>query len=244
MDWLRSQMKGTEIIRSAARISLPLTVLTAVHSRASKRPKAFSALTRSAFWALRQIGLFVRSVIRLYLPAPLGSTIVTRFFATMGALTPERSFLPPSVVPEFTSHRLPSIQSPTTPNSPPDAIHSLHAVGLFCLGFTFRSQARQSPWPNRVHCPLLTAVLCYRLLVPFPLLSTRGYRPDAVTFRYWPAVSARSGLSPLCPCALFGARAAIDYRDDWPRTGTGATGRACSKTWQRGLCCLSWSSEG
>ena len=45
--------------------------------------------------------------------------------------------------------------------------------------------------------------LCYGLVVHFQLLSTRGYRPGAVTFSYWLTVSARSGtFTLLFQCAL------------------------------------------
>ena len=53
---------------------------------------------------------------------------------------------------------------------------------------------------------------CYGLVVRFPLLSTRGFRPDAVTFSYWPSVSARQGLAPCCSDALSGARAPASSR--------------------------------
>jgi hypothetical protein len=38
---------------------------------------------------------------------------------------------------------------------------------------------------------------CYGLVVHFQLLSTRGYRPDAVTFGYWPSVKAKPGTFTL-----------------------------------------------
>ena len=55
----------------------------------------------------------------------------------------------------------------------------------FVRASLFRSQARQNRRPNRVHMSLCIET-CYGLLVHFQLLSTRGYRPGAVTFSYWP----------------------------------------------------------
>ncbi len=55
----------------------------------------------------------------------------------------------------------------------------------FVRASPLRSQARQNRRPNRVHLSLCIET-CYGLFVQFQLLSTRGYRPGAVTFSYWP----------------------------------------------------------
>ena len=92
MDWLKLRMKSIEDIRFAARAFARLTALAAVHSSLFNPSKAFSASTRSAFGALRRLGLFDGSFTLLYLPTSLGSTGISRFFATTNALTPTDSF--------------------------------------------------------------------------------------------------------------------------------------------------------
>ena len=53
---------------------------------------------------------------------------------------------------------------------------------------------------------------CYRLVVRFPLLSTRGSRPDAVTFSYWPySVGQVRDLHPAVP-----VRSQAHKRRAWP----------------------------
>ena len=48
-----------------------------------------------------------------------------------------------------------------------------------------RSQARQNRRPNRVPRSLCVETCC-ELVVHCPLLATRGYRPGAASFPYWP----------------------------------------------------------
>jgi hypothetical protein len=207
IDWLRLQTKGIEFVLSAARAIAPLTAFTAVHSRVRKQPKAFTAPARSAFWALCRFGLFVRSLTQLYLPTSLGSTIITRFFATTDALTPAGSLLAAHRgslihVTQISRHsvsnhpRLSLGRFPLPPRRWPILFGLRHS-----LASSPESQAESSSLSRRLRRRR------YGLPVPFLLLSTRGYGPDAVSFRYWPSVSARSGLSPLYPSALSGARA-------------------------------------
>ena len=90
---------------------------------------------------------------RFHLPTPLGSTVVTRFLATMGALTPALLLPAPGQVSLITDHALPDIQSPPTPCAPVPAM--LLAPGRLCLRFAWAaiggssdfahySQSRQS----------------------------------------------------------------------------------------------------
>ena len=128
------------------------------------------------------------------------------FIATMSALTParRRGFLARSaprreggtLMPFFLlrragllASRLPSLRnlpSPTTPLPPMTALSPNRSASwascvytqLTGLGFAFRSQARQTAWPNRV-------CLRYGRLRRLPLLPTPPHG-DAVTFGYRP----------------------------------------------------------
>src|SRR5438445_7849224 len=55
---------------------------------------------------------------RFHFPTPLGSTVVTRFIATMGALTPALLLPAPRQVSLITERAFPDIPSPTTPCAP------------------------------------------------------------------------------------------------------------------------------
>src|ERR1044071_1641462 len=128
---------------------------------------------------------------RFHLPAPLGSTVVTRFLATMGTLTPVLLRRAPGQVSLLTELALPDIHSPPTPCAP--ALAMLLAPGRLglCFGllpisgasdFVHCSQSRQSHVAvSSSSCRLFAACRLYRLSVHFQLLSTSP-RGDAVTF--------------------------------------------------------------
>lgn len=121
------------------------------------------------------------------LPTSLGSTIITRFFATTDALTPAGPFV--------ITHRGSLIHVTRT---------SHHSVSNHLRFSTRRVPlpqrwphyfVRASPWTRRLArtadrieftLSAHTGGHRYGLVVHFQLLSTRGYRPDAVTFSYWP----------------------------------------------------------
>ena len=121
-----------------------------------------------------------------HVPTSLGSTVVTRFPATTDALTPAGPFL--------AAHRGSLIHVTRT---------SGHSVSNHLRCSTRRVPlpqrwppyfVRASPFSSRLASTadrieftrLCLSRHCYGLVVRFPLLSTRGYRPDAVTFSYWP----------------------------------------------------------
>ena len=89
---------------------------------------------------------------RLHLPAPLGSTVISRFIATTGTLTPAP--LPPTQVSLVAQRALPDIPSPTTPCAPVFRQCFLFRAGLapdslwFAIGgssdFAHYSQSHQS----------------------------------------------------------------------------------------------------
>src|SRR6266513_2588466 len=90
---------------------------------------------------------------RFHFPTPLGSTVATRFVATMGALTPTLLLPAPGQVSLITGHALPDIQSPTTPCAPVPAmllapVRLGHRLAWEAIGgssdFVHDSQSRQS----------------------------------------------------------------------------------------------------
>jgi len=243
MDWLRRRTKGTEIILSAAQALAPLTVFAAVHSRVFIPPKAFSAPARSALRALRRLSLFVGWITPLYLPTSLGSTIITRFLATTDALTPVDSFV--------AAHRG-SLLHATRTSDHSVSNHLRFSTSRFPLTPRWQHHfVGASPFPSglaktadRIEFTLPSGHggRCYGLVVHVQLLSTRGYSPDAVTFSYWPSVSARSGLSPLCSDTLAGALGRVAPRV--PRLWRGyhlrnfrstKLSRICEKVWYHHL---------
>jgi hypothetical protein len=126
---------------------------------------------------------WVTALFTGHLPTSLRSTVVTRFLATTDALTPAG--------PWIVAHRGSLIYCSRTSDHavsnhlwPASSRHPLprRCRSYFVPGFAFSTQARPSHRPNRVHEGWHPS---YGLVVRFPLLSTRGYRPDAVTFSYW-----------------------------------------------------------
>ena len=119
-----------------------------------------------------------------HLPTSLCSTVVTRFLATTDALTPADPFFVVcrgSLIycSRTSDHAVSNHLWLASSRDPlPQRCRS-----YFVPGFAFPTQARPSHRPNRVHKGWHPS---YGLVVRFPLLSTRGYRPDAVTFSYWP----------------------------------------------------------
>ena len=91
---------------------------------------------------------------RLHLPVPLGSTVVTRFLATTGTLTPAPLLPAPKQVSLIHEPALPDIPSPSTPCAPVSRPCSLLRAGLapdslaWAIGgssdFALYSQSRQS----------------------------------------------------------------------------------------------------
>jgi len=121
------------------------------------------------------------------LPTFLRSTVVTRFFATTNALTPAD--------PLVTAYRGSLIHVTRT---------SYHSVSNH-LRLSTRRVPLPQRWPlyfvraspcarklartaDRIEFTLAVPSdgPCYGLVVHFQLLSTRGFRPDAVAFSYWP----------------------------------------------------------
>lgn len=121
-----------------------------------------------------------------HVPTPLGSTIITRFSATTGALTPTGPFaagrgslihVTRTSVHSISNHLRTSASRVPLPQ---------RWQRYFVMGFVVAMPTRQFRRPKRVHCVPTLGNRCYGLLVHFQLLSTRGYCPGAVTFNFWP----------------------------------------------------------
>ena len=122
-----------------------------------------------------------------HVPTSLRSTVVTRFCATTDALTPTGPFV--------AAGRGSLIHVPLT-SDPAVSNHLRFSAGrvplpqrrqhYFVRASPFRSQARQNRRPNRVHSVAVRPPRRYGRVVLLPMLSTRGYGPDAVSFGYWP----------------------------------------------------------
>jgi len=121
-----------------------------------------------------------------HVPAPLRSTVITRFFATTRALTPAGPFATDRGslihVTRTSEHSISNHLRTSTSRVP----LPLRWQPYFVVGFAGAMPARQFRRPNRVHFVPFTGNRRYGLLVHFRLLSTRGYGPGAVTFNYWP----------------------------------------------------------
>jgi hypothetical protein len=185
---------------------LPLVELGPGGSPPLRRAQPFGTTSALARWP---------SFVRWHcLPTSLRSTVVTRFLATTDALTPTG--------PWFIACRGSLIHVTRT---------SHHSVSNH-LRFSTRRVPLPQRWPlyfvraspcdcklartaDRIEFTLAapTDGPCYGLVVHFQLLSTRGYRPDAVTFSYWPysvgqvrdfhpAVLVRSQAHNRAPLAL------------------------------------------
>lgn len=120
-----------------------------------------------------------------HVPVPLRSAVVTRLSATTRTLTPTSPFAASRGslihVTRTSKHSISNHLRLSARRAPLPLRWPLY----FVRASPFRSQARQNRRPNRVHLSLCIETR-YGLFVHFQLLSTRGCRPGAVTFRYWP----------------------------------------------------------
>src|SRR5256885_6155060 len=111
---------------------------------------------------------------RFHFPTPLGSTVVTRFIATMGALTPALLLPAPRQVSLITERAFPDIPSPTTPCAPVFRRYFLFRAGLapdsLCLAIGGSSGF--SPWSESHHPHQAASRLCRAGLTRPPVLPT------------------------------------------------------------------------
>ena len=129
---------------------------------------------------------WVQSVGDHHVPTSLRSTVVTRFFATTDTLTPAGPFLAARRgslihVTRTSNHSVSNHLRCSTRRVPLPQRWPLYFVRASPFSSRLASTADRIEFTH-----LCVSRHCYGLVVRFPLLSTRGCRPDAVTFCYWP----------------------------------------------------------
>ena len=188
---------------------------------------------------------------RFHFPTPLGSTVVTRFIATMGALTPALLLPAPRQVSLITERAFPDIPSPTTPCAPVFRRYFLFRAGLapdsLCLAiggssdFAQWSQSHQSHQAVSSLCRgRMTRPSVLRTIFSFPVAL---HIPSAVCsyFQLVAGSSATEGLSPSHARSLSSAR---------PRPVPGRSGlitltaRIFSNTRRLHTCCARGTGRG
>ena len=137
------------------------------------------------------------------LPPPLGSTIITRFVAPTGALTPADLF--PTVhrgsLIHVTLTSCPAISNHLDPSSSRDPLPQRGGLSFVWTSSFLRRLVTDT---GRIEFPVRRTLPSRRSgrEVFFPWLSTRGYRPDAVTFRDWPFSVGQVGIE-ICQEVVF-----------------------------------------
>ncbi len=189
MDWLRHSTPGLGRSRTSRVGSRPAHLFyrrSTVRSASNSRPGFPAHPGAQPCGTTRTLVGGSPLVAQHHVPVPLRSTVVTRFVATTRTLTPAGPFAASRGslihVTRTSDHSISNHLRFSTRRVPlPQRWRH-----YFVRTSPFRSQARQNRRPNRVHCRLPKEARRYGLVVHFQLLSTRGYGPGAVTFRYWP----------------------------------------------------------
>jgi hypothetical protein len=189
MNWLRHSTQGFGGVAPAAQAYSPAHPASAGRSTVSSpsypKPGVPGQPSAQPRGTTRPLVRWGSHVVQHHVPAPLRSTIITRFCATTRALTPTGPFATSRGslihVTRTSKHSISNHLRFSSRRAPLPQRWPLY----FVRASPFRSQARQNRRPNRVHRSLCIET-CYGLFVHFQLLSTRGYRPDAVTFSYRP----------------------------------------------------------
>ena len=165
-----------------------------------------------------------------HVPTSLGSTVVTRFFATTDALTPTGPFIATSrgslihvtqtADHSVSNHLRSSARRVPLPQRWPH---------YFVRASPLRSQARQNRRPNRVHFVLRSRRTMLRTDRSLPVALHPGISPRCSYFPFL-ALQCRpgQGLSPCCPSALSGARARNLFRFNTRRTSENRNGLKCA----------------
>ena len=189
MNWLRHSTQGFRRSRTS-RVGLRPSHLDSrrsiVGSASVARLGLPSRPCAQPRGTTRTLAGWLTDAAQHHIPALLGSTIVTRFFATTRAPTPTGPFATSRgslIHITRTSKHSVSNHLRTSASRDPLPLRWQHD---FVLGFATAMQARQFRRPKRVHFVPCMGNRRYGLLVHFQLLSTRGCCPGAVTFNYWP----------------------------------------------------------
>ena len=226
MDWLRHSTQGFRKSRTSRTGSRPAhLVLRRSTVGSASNPKPGSPVHPGAqpCGTTRTLVGWNPNGAQHHVPVPLRSTVITRFFATTRTLTPTGPLATGRgsliYVTRTSEHSISNHLRSSTRRDPLPQRWPLY----FVRASPFRSQARQNRRPNRVHLVPHRGP-CYGLFVHFQLLSTRGYRPGAVTFSYWPYSVGQVGDS----------HPAVQVRSqahERARPGRRSTRRASNASW-------------
>ncbi len=188
MDWLRHSTPGFGRVAPAAQAPGPAHLFrrrSTVRSPSPPKPGVPVQPSAQPCGTPRPLVRWGSNVVEHPVPVPLRSTVVTRFPATTRTLTPTGPLAPSRGslihVTRTSKHSISNHLRFSARRAPLPLRWPLY----FVRASPFRSQARQNRRPNRVHLSRCIET-CYGLFVHFQLLSTRGCRPGAVTFSYWP----------------------------------------------------------
>ena len=189
MNWLRHSTQGFRRSRTSRAGSRPAHLdsrrFTAGLASAPRQGVSLHPCAQPC-GTTRTLAGWMADTAQHHVPAPLGSTIIARFFATTRALTPTGPFATGRGslihVARTSEHSISKHLRASASRVP----LPLRWQPYFVMGFAGLMPARQSRRPNRVHFVPHIGGRRYGLLVHFQLLSTRGYCPGAVTFNYWP----------------------------------------------------------
>lgn len=153
---------------------------------------------------------------RFHLPAPLGSTVITRFVATTGTLTPALLLPAPGQVSLITEPAFPDIPSPATPCAPILRPCSLFRTGLatdlLCVAiggssdFALCSQSRQSHKAVSSLCRGPSGPSVLRTILSFPV-ALHALSPGRSYFQLVAGSTATEGLPPSYARSFSSARA-------------------------------------
>ena len=188
MDWLRHSTQGFQK-RRTSRVGLRPAHLfsrrSTVRSARNLKPGLPAHPGAQPCGTTRTLLRCSSHDAQHHVPVPLRSAVVTRFLATTRTLTPTGPFATSrgsliyvtwTAEHSLSNHLRCSTRRVPLPQRWPH---------YFVRAAPLRAQARQNRRPHRVHS-VRGPGRRYGLFVHFQLLPTRGYRPGAVTFRYWP----------------------------------------------------------
>ena len=188
MDWLRLSTQGPGRVAPAAQAFGPAHLIhrrSTVENMIASKPGFPVHPCAQPYGTTRTLLGWSLLGSQHHVPALLRSTVVTRFLATTRALTPTG----PSAASRGSLIHVTRTSNHSVSNhlrfSPRRVPLPQRWGHYFVRTSPCAPQARQNRRPNRVHL-IPKREPCYGLVVHFQLLSTRGYGPGAVTFRYWP----------------------------------------------------------
>ena len=183
MDWLRHSTQGfqkSRTSRDGLRHAHLVPRRSTVRSASNSRPGSPGHPGAQPYGTTRTLLGWNPNGSQHHVPVPLRSTVVTRFFATTRTLTPAGPFATDRGslihVTQTSEHSVSNPLRFSTRRDPLPQRWPLYFVRASPFGLRLARTA------ERIEFTLApTGDRCYGLFVHFQLLSTRGYRPGAVT---------------------------------------------------------------